>query len=58
MEELHRGDDAKKDSRLPLVWNVTYDDFLRMDLPAGTSVIDSADDALFLCALKTFESCS
>ena len=29
-----------------LVWNVMYDDFLRMDLPAGTSIIGFADDAL------------
>ena len=27
-----------------------YDDFLRMDLPAGTSIIGFADDALVLCA--------
>ena len=27
-----------------------YDDFLRMDLPAGTSIIGFADDALFVCA--------
>ena len=30
----------------PLVWNVMYDDFLRMDLPAGTSIIGIVDDAL------------
>ena len=29
-----------------------YDDFLRMDLPAGTSVIDFADEALVLCAIQ------
>ena len=34
----------------PLVWNVMYDDFLRMDLPAGTSIISFADDALVVCA--------
>ena len=34
----------------PLVWNVMYDDFLRMDLPAGTSIIGFADDALVVCA--------
>ena len=28
----------------PLVWNVMYDDFLRLDLPAGTSII-----ALVVC---------
>ena len=33
-----------------LVWNVMYDDFLRMDLPAGTSIIGFADDALVVCA--------
>ena len=33
-----------------LVWNVIYDDFLRMDLPAGTSIIGFADDALVVCA--------
>ena len=27
-----------------------YDDFLRMDLPAGTSVIGFAKDALVVCA--------
>ena len=35
----------------PLVWIVMYDDFLRMDLPAGTSIIGFADDALVVCAL-------
>ena len=35
----------------PLVWNVMYDDFLRMDLPAGTSIIGFADDALVVCAV-------
>ena len=34
----------------PLVWNVMYDDFLRMDLPAETSIIGFADDALVVCA--------
>ena len=33
-----------------LVWNVMYDDFLRMDLPAGTSIIGFADYALVVCA--------
>ena len=32
----------------PLVWNVIYDDFLR--LPAGTSIIGFADEALVVCA--------
>ena len=27
-----------------------YDDFLRMDLPSGTSIIGFADDALVVCA--------
>ena len=27
-----------------------YDDFLRMDLPAGRSIIGFADDALVVCA--------
>ena len=33
----------------PLIWNVMYDDFLRMDLPVGTSIIGFADDALVVC---------
>ena len=33
-----------------LVWNIMYDDFLRMDLPAETSIIGFADDALVVCA--------
>ena len=33
----------------PLVCNVMHDDFLRMELPAGTSIIGFADDAL-VCA--------
>ena len=33
----------------PLVWNVMYDNFLRMDLPAGTSIIGFAEDALVVC---------
>ena len=36
----------------PLVWNVMYDDFLRLDLPAGTSIIGFADDALVVCAAE------
>ena len=32
-----------------LVWIVMYDDFLRMDLPAGMSIIGFADDALVVC---------
>ena len=34
----------------PLVWSVMYDNFLRMDIPAGTSIIGFADDALIVCA--------
>ena len=34
----------------PLVWDAMYDDFLRMDLPAGMSIIGFADDALVVCA--------
>ena len=33
----------------PLIWNVMYDDFLRTDLPAGTSIIGFANDALVVC---------
>ena len=40
----------------PLVWNVMYDDFLRMDLPAGTSTIGFADDALVVCAAEKTEA--
>ena len=48
-EEMTCG--APQGSRVgPLVWNVMYDDFLRMDLPAGTSNIGFADDALVVCA--------
>ena len=42
---------ASQRSRLgPLVWNVMYDDFRRMDLPAGTSIFGFADDALVVRA--------
>ena len=34
----------------PFVWHVMYDDFLRMELSAGTSIIGSADDVLVMCA--------
>ena len=40
---------------VPLVWNVMYDDFQRMDLPAGTSIIDFADYALVVCAAGDVE---
>ena len=32
------------------VWDVMYDDFPRMDLPAETSIIGFADDAFVVCA--------
>ena len=38
-----------------LVWNVMYDDFLHMDLPAGTSIIGFTDDALVVCAADDVE---
>ena len=42
---------APQGSRVgPLVWNVMYDDFLRIDLPARTSIIGFADEALVVCA--------
>ena len=48
-EEMTYG--APQRSRVgPLVWNVMYYDFLRMDLPVGTSIIGFADDALVVCA--------
>ena len=48
-EEMTCG--APQGSRVgPLVWNVMYDDFLRMDLPVGTSIIGFAEDALVVCA--------
>ena len=44
-EEMTCG--APQGSRMsPLVWNVMYEDFLRMDLPAGKSIIGFADDVL------------
>ena len=48
-EEMRCG--APQGSRVgPLVWNVMYDDFLRMDLPSGKSIIGFADYALVLYA--------
>ena len=48
-EEMTCG--APQGSRVgPLVRNVMYDDFLRMDLPAGTSIIGFGDDTLVMCA--------
>ena len=47
-EEMTCG--APRGSRVdPFVWNVIYDDFLRMDLSAGTSIIGFEDDALVVC---------
>ena len=50
-EEMIRGSSQKSRIGL-LVWNVMYDDFLRMDLLAGTSVIGFADDVLVVCAAE------
>ena len=36
----------------PLVWNFMYDNYLRMDLPAGTSIIGIADGALIVCTTE------
>ena len=48
-EEMTCG--APQGSRVgPLVWKIMYDEFLRMDLPAGTSIIGFTDDALVVCA--------
>ena len=42
---------APQGSRVgPLVWNGMNDYFLRMDLPAGRSIIGFAVDALVVCA--------
>ena len=41
---------APQGSRVgPLVCNVIYDDFLRMNLAAGTCTVGFADDALVVC---------
>ena len=46
---------APQGSRVgPLVWNVMYDVFLRMDIPAGTSIVGFADDALVVCVTDDF----
>ena len=45
--------DAPQGSRVgTLVCNVMYNDFLHLDLPAGTSIIGFADDALVVCATE------
>ena len=50
-EEMTCG--ATEGSRVgPLVWNVMYDNSLRLDLPAGTSIIGFVDDALVVCAAE------
>ena len=50
-EEMTRG--APQGSREgPFVWNVMYDDLLRMDLPALMSVIGFADDVLVVCVAE------
>ena len=47
---------APQESRIgPLVWNIMYDDFQRMDITAGTSIISFADDALVVCDNKGVE---
>ena len=44
---------APQGSRVrPLVWNVIYVYFLCLELPAGTSIIAFADDALVVCAAE------
>ena len=48
-EEMTCG--APQGSRVvPVVWNFMYDDFLHVDLPAGTSIVGFTDDALVVCA--------
>ena len=43
---------APQGSRVgPLFCNVMYDDFLRMDLPAGTCNVGFVDDALVVCTV-------
>ena len=42
---------APQGSRVgPLIWNPMYNNFLRIDLPARTSIIGFTDDALVVCA--------
>ena len=41
---------AQKSRVGPVVCNVMYEDFLRMDLPAGNSIVGFADDALVVTA--------
>ena len=54
-EEITCGD--LQGSRVgPFVWNVIYDDFPRIDLPAGKSIIGFADDVLVVCAADDVKS--
>ena len=56
IEEMTCG--APQGSRVgPLAGNVMYDDFLRLGLPARTSIIDFADDALVACAAESMKVC-
>ena len=36
----------------PLVWNVIYDDFLRIYLPVGRSIFGFTDNVLVVCAAE------
>ena len=48
-----RRDDMWRPSRVAggsIRLDVMYDDFLHLELPAGTSIIGFADDALVVCA--------
>lgn len=48
-EEMTCG--APQGSRIgPIIWNITYDDFLKMDLPEATELVGFADDTLIVCA--------
>ena len=50
---------APQGSRVgPLVWNVMYDDFMRMDLPAGVVLSGSRLTHLSFAPLMTSESWS
>ncbi|CAH2019009.1 unnamed protein product [Acanthoscelides obtectus] len=47
---------APQGSRIgPLLWNVMYDDFLRMELPEDTSIVGFADDAIMVSAAASVE---
>ena len=50
-EEITCG--APQGSRIGLiVWNAMHEDFLRLELPARTSIIGFVDDALVVCAAE------